>query len=135
MFKGNCNKKTAEVPLIMKTRLSLKPGDKGTKKLADKYGSSLVCIRYRYDEKRKKRLKTVDLIIEETDWEPACREKKKSVTDDWIVGVRVSIAEKELQKKIKAAGGKRDSARGLWIIRYETAEKLGPEDRCAGVVN
>ncbi|MCP4353044.1 MAG: hypothetical protein GY795_46935 [Desulfobacterales bacterium] len=61
------------------------------KKLTDQYGSSLVCIRYRYDEKRKKRLKTAELIIEETDWEPEDPEKKKSVTDDRIAGVRIGI--------------------------------------------
>ena len=49
----------------MKTRLSLKPGQKGTKKLVDEYGENLICVRYRYDEKRKIRLKTVELIVEE----------------------------------------------------------------------
>jgi len=54
----------------MKTRLILKPGQKGTKKLAGIYGDMLVCVRYRYDGKRGKRLKTVELIVEETDWDP-----------------------------------------------------------------
>ncbi|QTA91774.1 Uncharacterized protein dnm_078480 [Desulfonema magnum] len=57
----------------MNIRRNLKPGQKGTKKLAEIYGDSLVCVRYRYDEKRKKRLKTVEIIIDETDWKP--REK------------------------------------------------------------
>ncbi len=118
----------------MKTRLSLRPGEKGTRKLTDQYGSSLVCIRYRYDEKRKKRLKTVELIIEETDWEPEEPEKKKSVTDDWIAGVRIGIDEKELQKKVKA-GGKWDSGRKLWIIRYGKVTEMELEDRCIGVIN
>ncbi|MDM8552932.1 hypothetical protein QUF72_22830 [Desulfobacterales bacterium HSG2] len=54
----------------MKTRLILKPGQKGTKKLVDIYGDRLVRVRYRYDEKRKKRLKTAEVLIEETDWDP-----------------------------------------------------------------
>ena len=29
-----------------------------------------MCIRYRYDEPRRKRLKTVELIVDEIDWEP-----------------------------------------------------------------
>ncbi len=70
----------------MYIRRNLKPGRKGTKKLVDIYGDNLVCVRYRYDEKRKKRLKTVEIIIDETDWEP---QEKKSVTDSWIVGIRV----------------------------------------------
>ena len=39
----------------MKTRLTLKPGQKGTKKLIAEYGDTLVCIRYRYDPQKKKR--------------------------------------------------------------------------------
>ncbi|MCP4130890.1 MAG: hypothetical protein GY754_07895, partial [bacterium] len=62
----------------MYIRRNLKPGRKGTKKLVDICGDNLVCVRYRYDEKRKKRLKTVEIIIDETDWEP---QEKKSVTD------------------------------------------------------
>jgi hypothetical protein len=33
------------------TRLKLKPDQKGTKLLVEKYGDSLLCVRYRYDEK------------------------------------------------------------------------------------
>ena len=33
----------------MKTRLTRKPGQKGTKKLTALYGEKLVCVRYRYD--------------------------------------------------------------------------------------
>ncbi len=119
----------------MKTRLSLRPGEKGAKKLTDQYGSSLVCIRYRYDEKRKKRLKTAELIIEETDWEPEEPEKKKSVADDRIAGVRIGTDETELQKKVKAAGGRWDSGRKLRIIRYGKVTETEPEDRCTGVIN
>ncbi len=39
----------------MKTRLDLKPGQRGTKKLSELYGDQLVCVRYRYDEKIGKR--------------------------------------------------------------------------------
>jgi hypothetical protein len=31
----------------MKTRVKLKPGQKGTKKLVERYGDALVCVRYR----------------------------------------------------------------------------------------
>jgi hypothetical protein len=33
----------------METRLSLAPGQNGTKKLLARYGERLVCVRYRYD--------------------------------------------------------------------------------------
>jgi len=47
----------------MKTQTHLKPGKKRTKRLLEKYGDSLLCVRYRYDEKRGIRLKTVEIIL------------------------------------------------------------------------
>ena len=44
----------------------MKPGERGTKKLLAKYGDGLVCVRYRYDEEKRKRYKTVELIVEDT---------------------------------------------------------------------
>ncbi len=52
----------------MRTRLHLKPGQKGTKQLLSQYGDSLVCVRYRYDAQRKKRVKTGEIIVAERDW-------------------------------------------------------------------
>jgi len=46
-------------------RLHLKPGQKGTKQLLAQYGDRLICVRYRYDVQRKKRLKTVELLVAE----------------------------------------------------------------------
>ena len=51
-------------------RLHLKPGQKGTKQLLAQYGDRLICVRYRYDVQRKKRLKTVELLVAERDWQP-----------------------------------------------------------------
>ncbi|HXG29426.1 MAG TPA: hypothetical protein VNJ47_11350 [Nevskiales bacterium] len=38
-----------------KTRLTLKPGQNGTRKLQDKYGDRLLAVRYRYDPARRVR--------------------------------------------------------------------------------
>ena len=51
-------------------RTTLAPGQNGTKRLLRQYGDQLVCVRYRYDKLRGKRLKTVELIIDEQDWVP-----------------------------------------------------------------
>ena len=53
-----------------RTRLKLKPGQRGTKKMVLKYGSKLVCVRYRYAEVTFKRYKTVELIEDEIPWRP-----------------------------------------------------------------
>ncbi len=47
--------------------LHLKPGQKGTKQLLAQYGDRLICVRYRYDAQRKKRFKTVELLVAERD--------------------------------------------------------------------
>lgn len=57
----------------MKTRLILKPGQKGTKRLTEKYGDALVCVRFSYDAELRQRIKTVELIVEKTDWTPPPR--------------------------------------------------------------
>ena len=54
----------------MKTRVNLKPGQKGTKKLVEQYGAALVCVRYRYDAKTLKQYKTVEIIVSESEWTP-----------------------------------------------------------------
>jgi hypothetical protein len=54
----------------MQIRSTVHPGQRGAKKLLTQYGERLVCVRYRYDEQRQKRLKTVELIIAEEAWAP-----------------------------------------------------------------
>ena len=44
----------------MRARRTLRPGQRGTKKLLRQYGSQLVCVRYRYDAERYLRFKTVE---------------------------------------------------------------------------
>ena len=109
----------------MQTRRTLAPGQKGIKRLVEQYGAKLVCVRYRYDEKEKRRYKTVELIIEEVAWEPPqAKIKNKSV-----VGVRVGFKEVELQRKVKQAGGRWNPKRRLWEIRYDRAVELGLKAR------
>lgn len=49
----------------MKTQAHLKPGQKGTKRLVEQYGDALLCVRYRFDQVRGVKLKTVDLVVGE----------------------------------------------------------------------
>lgn len=98
----------------MKSRLSLKPGQRGTKSLATKYGEDLVCVRFRYDTAKRQRLKTVELVIERIEWEPP--PKKFSV--DTVVALKIEGYETELRKKVKASGGKWNPDKLLWYVRY-----------------
>jgi len=109
----------------MKIRRKLLPGQPGTKKLAEKFGEDLVCVRYRYDAKRKRKIKTVELIIEESSWEV----DTKRIPPNKITHIRVNYGEVELGKRIKAAGGKWNKEKRLWELPYKHVMELGLKDR------
>jgi hypothetical protein len=123
----------------MEIRTVRKPGDKGTQALMQKYGERLVCIRYRYDPVRKKRLKTVELIVAERDWqpeEPHPQEERATGLGPKRyytrrVGVLIGYQETELRKRIKAAGGMWDSSAKLWFVPEEEVRRLGLLQRVA----
>ena len=90
----------------MRVRLTLKPGQPGTKGPLARYGKRLVCVRYRYDEQTHQRVKTVELIEDRTDWEA----EDGSRGGESMIAVRVGWQELELRREVKAAGGK-------WLLR------------------
>jgi len=53
----------------MHSQLILQLGRRETSKLLAEYGGHLVYLHYHYDKQRKKRDKTAELIIKETDRE------------------------------------------------------------------
>jgi len=109
----------------VRTQVTLQPGQQGTKKRCDRYGDQLVCVRYRYDAARQRRLKTVELIVEEVPWRPERAARKGAET----VGVRVDVQEVSLQRQVKLAGGRWNPARRVWELRRDQALKLGLKDR------
>jgi len=143
----------------MEARATLRPGQKGTKKLVTRFGDRLICVRYRYDTTRGKRFTTVELIVDESDWTasipiaaeaaaPAPTESptetaaietpagapkepygEPSVAKPDLVGLRVGFKEMDLRQKVKAAGAKWDPERRLWMLRRERAIGLGLQGR------
>ncbi len=109
----------------MRTRRTLTPGQKGTKKLLRQYGSQLVCVRYRYDAERRLRFKTVELIIEQAPWSPPATR----IAGATLVGVRVGAKEVELQRQVKQAGGRWNPADRVWEMPHSRAMALGLKDR------
>jgi len=101
------------------------PGQRGAKKLLAQYGDRLVCVRYRYDAQRRKRFKTVELIVEEDAWAPSA----SPPAGDRLVPIRVAAPELAIRKQVKHAGGKWDSQRGVWALRYAQVPALGVEAR------
>lgn len=98
----------------MKTRVKLKPGQKGTKKLTAQYGDKLVCVRYRYDIEKRKRVKTVEIIVEEGDWIPPSAKYSAGT----MVPLRIGPRETLLREQVRALGGRWDPEQLLWVIPY-----------------
>jgi len=110
---------------MMRTRLRLKPGQKGTKQLAAQDGDRLVCVRYRYDAQREKRFKTVELIVAEGAWQPLA----PRFADGAMVAVRVGLAERKRQQQVKQGGGKWNRRCQVWEMRYDQVVALKLEAR------
>jgi hypothetical protein len=110
---------------MLRTRLTLRPGQPGTRKLVDQYGERVVCVRYRYDQSTRKRYKTVELIVEEVEWIP--RPRPRAATD--IVHIRVDYPEAAIRNSVKLLGGTWDAPTRTWRIAYGATVALRLTDR------
>lgn len=98
----------------MIARLKLKPGQKGTKALVEKYGDALVCVRYRYDEASRTRIKTVELIVERKELSPV----QEKIGENLLVPVQIEFRETVLKEMAKKMGGRWDPEVRLWYIQF-----------------
>ena len=98
----------------MRTRLILKPGQPGAKRLTEKYGDSLLCVRFKYDEAARQRLTTVELVVERADWTPP----PPRYTVDTLVPLRIDAFDMTARSQAKAAGGRWDPEKKLWFVKY-----------------
>ena len=104
----------------MRVGQTLRPGQRGTRRFVQRFGDRLVCVRYRYDDQRQRRVTTVELVMDEGAWHPR---------PDTTVGVRVVWGEADLARRVKAAGGAWDARRKLWTLRAGEVRRLGLERR------
>ena len=117
-------KKAAKV-----TGRKLTAGMPGTKKLVEKFGEKLICVRYKYDAGKKIKYKTVELIVDQGFWEPdECLGRRSRK-----VFVKINYSETELRMRIKAAGGRWERDKKLWEIEYKKLKPMGMEDRICDV--
>ena len=110
---------------MMGVRLTLRPGQLGTKGPLARYGKRLVCVRYRYDEQTRQRVKTVELIENSTNWGAG----DTSRDCEGMTAVRVDWKDLELGRKVKAAGGKWEPAKRVGALSREQVRRLGLEER------
>jgi hypothetical protein len=111
----------------METRLTLRPGQPGTRKLVERYGDRLVRVRYVYDAASGRRLKTVELVVESVPWKARRRRPRRQ--DDDVVYVRIACHEAELRERAKRLGAIWRQPQRLWEITYRDSKRLGLEGR------
>ncbi len=109
----------------MRIRKTLQPQQHGAKKLLAQYGEQLVCVRYRYDDQQRKRLKTVEIIVEEEPWTPPQRPS----TREGVVALRIAVTEGVVRRQVKAAGGTWHPQQQVWHLRYDRVVALGLASR------
>lgn len=98
----------------MKTRVNLKPGQKGTKRLMEQYGDALICVRYRYDAETQKQYKTVEIIVSESEWTPP----PAKYPDGTLVPLKIGIKETALQEQVRSVGGRWNKEQKVWLVPY-----------------
>ena len=111
----------------METRTTLRPGQKGTRKLVERFGDRLICVRYRYDADAGRRYTTVELVVSSSPWRPKARIPRRR--DDDIVAVRIAYHEVDLRVRAKRLGAVWRPAQKLWEISWLGAKRLGIPDR------
>jgi len=78
-------------------------------------------VRYKYDEITKKRMTTIELIVEKKDWQP----KQKLIPKNKIVQVKINYGEIDLARKVKSLGGKWNKTKKVWELAYGYVQALG----------
>ena len=111
---------------------TLRPGARGTKRYANRYGTRLVCVLYRYDARRRKRYATVEIIVDEA----ALVRPKYQYTDaprpNCQVLVRIAYRETALRERLKEVGVRRQPQGKLWRLPYRKVVQPGIEGRVVG---
>jgi hypothetical protein len=114
-----------------KVTRTVRPGRPGTLKHVRRFGDLLVCVRYRYDEQRRARFTTAEVIVDERPWQGGVRidltlghiEAPESVL------VRVGFHETLLRARGRSAGGRWHPKWKAWELPLEVVKRMGMEGR------
>ena len=91
----------------------------------EKFGTALLCVRYRYDAKRGVRLKTVEIVVEE---KPLLSPRFK---DSDVVPVLVAFDEMEFRDQLRKMRAKWDPQLKVWFVPYRLIRDTELESRIA----
>ena len=104
-------------PTLMQVTKKLAPDQPGAKKLAQRYGEQLLCVRYRQDIEAGRRYTTVELVVDEG---PMPIDKRKSV----FVYLRIAFDDLVLRQAIRKHGGTWDKRQRMWRMHQDAVHDL-----------
>ena len=115
----------------MKVTRILQPGARGTKRYQRLYGDRLVCVRYRRDENRGRRLTTVELVVAQRLLrdDPPDATLDERIHPNQLVFLRIEYHEQALRARVKSAGATWVRTRRARQLHYGDALDLGLRDR------
>jgi hypothetical protein len=102
---------------------NLKPGLNGTRRLQEKYGAALLCVRYRYDEIRN----VMEIIVDEKPLR-----HPRYIADD-MVPVTVGYDEAELRELLRKFRVRWEPLVKLWFVQYGLIRGASLGSRIAAV--
>ncbi|MCK5148711.1 hypothetical protein KAR48_18295 [bacterium] len=102
-----------------------KAGKPGTIKFVRIYGDDFICTRYKYDYKKKKHYKTIEICVDEKDWTPSENDRHSHKR----VYIHIEKQETDLIRKIEKADGILNRFNGLWKVPIQVVWDLDLEDR------
>ena len=108
-----------------KIKKIVQSGQPGTKKYIRIYGADLICVRYKYNYKKRERYKTIELIVDKKPWNP----QKNDPFSCQKTFIRIRYGEDELGKKVRSSGGIWNRSKRLWMVPLQTVLDLNLEDR------
>ncbi len=120
-------------------REDVEAGQKGTREHLTRFGPSLLLVRSRYGEDRREHLKTVEHVVQRRPRErdadcPGSRSPgaRAEGAASHRVAPRIGWQERDLQRRVKSAGGPWDPVRRVWMVRRDAAERLELPARVVG---
>ena len=92
----------------------LKPGQAGTRRLGQRFGPALVCVRYRQDETGDTRFTTVELVVDQ-----------RTARRQALVRVHIGFDDSDTRRQAMALGAKWDPLERTWRMSRRSAVQLG----------
>jgi hypothetical protein len=110
---------------------TLPAGVPGTKRYRRQYGDKLLCVRYRMDPAARKRITTVELVVDSVPLRPPRHDADKVIFPraNQRLLVRISYHEEALRQRVKEAGGRRVPQKRLWQLPYRQVKAPNLEER------